>query len=276
MASVAEFADKLELRNVSEGHFVSPGRPDGDAFQFAGMLSALMVKAVTEVHSGAVVRSVDVAVPRVVTGVEDAEVVVRTLHAGRQLGVATVTIEQGGRACATATVVLGPDAEALVEHAPSAPAVASPADCPAGYEELAGESRVVDGISLRTSAQALPPTFSVWRRVAGAEDGGVRPEVVLAHDAASFITGTTLLPHDGVGLEGAHHTFMAAITNSHVVFHRPIDLDDWVLMQNEGDLAAGGWVHGSGRIFTAGGELAASYLLDAMVRAMPDRAGSAL
>jgi acyl-CoA thioesterase len=289
-AALAGFAAALELVDAGDGRFVRPGLDTEGTFVFAGTFAALMLRAAARtvdqgpVEMGAVgmgavgmeVRSIHSLYLRAARPADDLEVVVTPVHSGRQLGASTVTVGQDGRTCSHAQVLFGPPADDLVRHGTAMPAVAAPEDAPAGgFANLAGELRVVDGVDLQREDQALPPVLSAWRRCPGLPATGIAAEAVLAHDANAFLVGTSLLPHAGFGLAGAHRTITTVITGSDVVFHEPIDLDDWLLLHHESTYAGRGTSFGQGSAFTRAGALVASFTLQAMVRPMaPGHAGA--
>ena len=273
MAVIDTFAAGLALKDQGEGRYLRPGEEGASGFVFAGMLTSLMITGATQATPDKELRSIDALFLRAVRSPDDAEIVVTPLHLGGQLSAVAVAIEQDGRTCGHAQVVLGPRAADLVEHDAPMPGVAGPDESPAAYTNHPGDSRVVDGVELGPADQALPPVMSVWRRAPGLAELGVSPEALLAFDASAYLTGAALLPHDGFGLSMAHKSFTAAITASHMVFHRPIDLDDWVLVHNESTYAGQGWAHGRGTVYDRAGRQLVSFGLEGMVRAMPtDRA----
>ncbi len=273
MADIEAFATGLDLKDEGDGRYLRPAGAEGSGFVFAGMLTSLLITGASRAVPDKELRSIDALFLRALRADDEAEIVVSPLHLGGQLSAVAVAISQGGRTCAHAQVVLGARADDLVAHGAPMPAVAGPDQGTPANATHPGESKVVDGIELGTSDQVLPPVLSVWRRVPGLAAVGVTPEALLAFDASAYLTGAALLPHEGFGLSLAHKSITAAITASHMVFHRPVDLDDWVLVHNESTFAGQGWAHGRGAVYDRAGTLLVSFALEGMVRAMPtDRA----
>jgi acyl-CoA thioesterase-2 len=273
MAELGELAISLDLKDTGDGRFVATGEGDGGGFRFAGLLTSMMLTAAERAMPDQELRSIDALFLRAVRTADDADLIVRPLHAGGQLSAVAVAVEQGGRTCAHAQVVLGRRADDLARHGSAMPVVAGPDESEPGYPNHPGESRVVGGTNLALTDQVLPPVMSVWRRAPGIGATAVSPEALLAYDASAYLTGTALLPHAGLGLGGAHKSFTAAITASHMVFHEPIDLEQWVLVHNESTFAGSGWAHGQGQVFAADGGLLLSFTLQGMVRAMAATGG---
>lgn len=269
MADIETFAAGLDLKDQGDGRYLRPAEAGGTGFVFAGMLTSLLIIGANQAVPDKELRSIDALFLRALRADDDAEIVVTPLHLGGQLSAVAVAIEQGGRTCGHAQVVLGPRADDLVVHGAPMPTVAGQDESTPAYANHPGESNVVGGLDLGPTDQVLPPVMSVWRRAPGLASVGVTPEALLAFDASAYLTGAALLPHDGFGLSLAHKSFTAAITASHMVFHRPVDLDDWVLVHNESTYAGQGWAHGRGAVYNRAGTLLVSFALEGMVRAMP-------
>jgi acyl-CoA thioesterase len=75
-----------------------------------------------------------------------------------------------------------------------------------------------------------------------------------------------MLPHDGFGEALAHRTLSTGIMKATVAFHEDVDVTDWLLYANRAFWAGRGLVQGDGHVFTQDGRLAASYVIQAMVR----------
>jgi acyl-CoA thioesterase-2 len=272
MADVADFAASLELEKLDEGAFVRRppvGAPSG--FVFAGLVSAQMLRAITTTFPNQPPRSISSIYTAIIRSHEPYEIRVQPIHTGRQLTAVNVTAIQEGRSCASAVALLGPTVADLIRHSSPAPAGRPPPTTGDNtfFANLVGEVQVVEGIDLSRSDQSLPPIFSVWRRAGGLERD-LHPAVV-AHDANSFLPGTALLPHAGLGLADAHRTITTVITASEVAFHQPMDLEAWAVFENRSSFAGGGWAYGTGTVHSENGPLLASYTQQAMIRALPSK-----
>jgi acyl-CoA thioesterase len=133
------------MSDGGDGRFLVAGAGDGGGFRFAGLLTGMMITAAQRALPDKELRSIDALFLRAVRTADDAELVVRPLHTGSQLAAVPVAVEQGGRTCAHAQVVLGPRTADLARHGTPMPVVAGPEESVPAYAHHPGESRVVRG-----------------------------------------------------------------------------------------------------------------------------------
>ena len=80
---------------------------------------------------------------------------------------------------------------------------------------------------------------------------------------------TALRPHEGIGQSAAHRTLSTGINAINLSLHRAVHADEWMLYHHYSTFAGDGMTHAECRVYTEGGELAASFSVDAMVRSFP-------
>ena len=61
-------------------------------------------------------------------------------------------------------------------------------------------------------------------------------------------------------------TLHTAVTSHSLWFHQPFRMDDWVLLSQHSPVVAKGRSFGRGEVFSASGEVVASFAQEAMVR----------
>jgi acyl-CoA thioesterase len=77
-------------------------------------------------------------------------------------------------------------------------------------------------------------------------------------------------PHAGVGQAQAHVTLSTGVVGHTLTFHEPFSAADWLLLSHRSPYAGRGRSYGRADVFTAGGNLVASYVQDNMIRAIPE------
>jgi acyl-CoA thioesterase len=198
------------------------------------------------------------------------------LSAGRTFTALAVEVLQGGRRCAAGTLLLDVTAPEIVRHAVDAPDVPGPYDCPPYDMGVTGRDlRVVDGVYTDDAdAPAGPPIIDCWVRFRSLPDDPPLHAGLLAQFAGHVPIATALRPHDGVGQSAAHRTLSMGINAISLSVHRDVRADEWMLYHHHSTFAGDGMTHAECRVFTEGGELLASFAVEAMVRPFPDSDGA--
>jgi acyl-CoA thioesterase/uncharacterized protein (DUF427 family) len=198
------------------------------------------------------------------------------LSAGRTFSGLAVEVLQGGRRCAAGTVLLDVTAAEIVRHAVEAPDVPGPYACPAFDMGVTGRDlRVVDGAYTNDAdAPAGPPVIDCWVRFRSLPDDPPLHAGLLAQFAGHIPIATALRPHVGVGQSAAHKTLSMGINAISLSVHRVVRADEWMLYHHHSTFAGDGMTHAECRVFTEGGELLASFTVEAMVRPFSDGDGA--
>jgi acyl-CoA thioesterase len=74
-------------------------------------------------------------------------------------------------------------------------------------------------------------------------------------------------PHPGVGQAQAHRTLSTGVLSHTLTYHEPCPAAEWHLISQWSSYAGHGRSYGRGDIFRSDGQLAASFVQDAMIRA---------
>lgn len=273
MAQAADLAAALEFEQLDEGRcrFTNAGTGERGVVFGGQLLAQMMVAAATVDRSG--VKSVKsahglFARPVLVDG--DMDVTVELLHGGRALSMATATVWQGDRPCARGQILLDVGEDDLIRHSPDAPDVDGPeAAVPWGEPVEGREFRTVGGVDILDADSTGPAEVHVWVRTSGPPDNLIVNQALLAHATASFLIGTAMRPHAGVGQSVAHHEISTGIVGHTISFHEDIAPDHWMLLANESPFAGRGRAFGRGQVFTRSGQLVASFSQESMIRHFP-------
>ncbi|HXA34021.1 MAG TPA: acyl-CoA thioesterase domain-containing protein [Acidimicrobiales bacterium] len=274
MAQAADLASALEFERVDEQRcrFANAGSGERGVVFGGQLLAQMMVAAAATVDPSGTksVKSAHGLFARPVLVDEDADVTVDLLHGGRALSMATATVWQGGRPCARGQILLDGGEDDLIRHSSDAPAVDGPDAAVAWGEPVEGrEIRTVGGVDILDADATGPAEVLVWVRTSGPPDNLVVNQALLAHATASFLIGTAMRPHAGVGQSVAHRDISTGIVGHSISFHEDVAPDQWMLLANESPFAGRGRAYGRGQVFTRSGQLVASFSQEAMIRHFP-------
>jgi acyl-CoA thioesterase II len=272
MPTRADLLDVLDLEPAGEGRFTARNFSTGTGgVVFGGQILAQVVVAGATADPAKEVKSVHTVFARGGDPRHPLEIDVDTMHAGRAMASATVTVRQGERLCARSLVLLSAAEPDLIRHAAAPPAVGGPEDAvPSGGEGSFWELRVVGGVDLSDPAAVGPAQLDVWSRFPGAEVTGVPGQALLAYATDGFLIGTAMRPHEGVGQSMAHVSISTSVLAHTITFHEPVDAGAWHLLAHESPYAGRGRSYGRADVFTEDGRLVASYVQDNMIRAFPE------
>jgi acyl-CoA thioesterase II len=193
------------------------------------------------------------------------------LSAGRTFTGLAVEVLQEGRRCATGIMLLDVTAPDIVRHAVAAPEIPGPLRCaPLDMSVTGRDIRVVDAAYTDdAAAPAGPPTIDCWVRFQTLPADPPLHAGLLAQFTGHMPIATALRPHEGIGQSAAHRTLSTGINAINVSFHRAVRADEWMLYHHHSTFAGDGMTHAECRVYTEGGELSASFTVDAMVRPFP-------
>ena len=190
------------------------------------------------------------------------------LSAGRTFTTLAVHVAQGGRRCASGTLLLDATAPDVIRHAVSPPDVPGPYECePYDMAVTGRDIRIVDGAYTDDpDAPVGPPTLDAWVRFRDVPDDGYLHAALLAQFTGHLSIAAALRPHAGIGQRAAHRTLSTAINAIGLSLHGEVRADRWMLYRHHSTFAGDGMTHAECRVHDEGGALLASFTVDAMVR----------
>jgi acyl-CoA thioesterase-2 len=198
------------------------------------------------------------------------------LSAGRTFTALGVDVLQEGRRCAAGSLLLDVTAPEVLRHAAAPPDVPGPSACvPLDMGVTGRDIRVLDGAYTNDpAAPAGPPTIDCWVRFHELPDDPPLHAGLLAQFTGHMPIATALRPHEGIGQSAAHRTLSMGVNAINLSFHHAIRADEWMLYHHESTFAGDGMTHAACRVHAEGGELLASFSVEAMVRPFPGGDGA--
>jgi acyl-CoA thioesterase-2 len=184
----------------------------------------------------------------------------------------TVSIRQGERLCTRSLVLLHrPDGD-LINHHDDPPEVAAPDDCRPGSSVARGwDARIANGVDISDPEAVGPPELLVWSRFLDVPTDQAVSQALLGYASDSFLIGTAMRPHRGVGQAQAHVSISTSVITQTLTFHDSFDAGDWLLLAHRSPYAGHGRSFGRADVFSADRRLVASYAQENMIRAFtPD------
>jgi acyl-CoA thioesterase II len=268
MAEVPDLVAALEMTPAGPHRFTAGNVQGGErGMVFGGELIAKMLVAAGRHDGTKPVKSAHGLFGRTVQVTEDVEIDVDVLHSGRTFASATVSLSQGSRECARSLVLLSEPEDDIIRHALPMPAVDGPDEAvPYADPNSWREVRTVGGVDINDENTVGPADVPLWMRFPGAPDDRLVAQGLLAHATASYLIGTAMRPHEGVGQSLSHRTISTGIIGHTISFHDDFDPHQWLLIRNESPFAGRGRAFGSGGVFTQDGQLVASFSQEAMIR----------
>jgi acyl-CoA thioesterase len=271
--TAAPWGDVADLVGLLEGR----PRPGGHRGIVEGsqLLGQTLVAAMRRSPGRRVVHAA-MTFPRPADNAAPVTVDLEPISDGRSFTTLAARVVQADRVCALGTVLLDAGAPAVIRHAAAAPDVPGPAGCPAYDMAVTGrELRVVDGAYTGDpDAPVGPPEIGVWVRLDDVGDDPALHAGLLAQFTGHVSIAAALRPHAGIGQDQAHRSLSTAINAITLALHAAPRVDDWLLYHHVSTFAGDGMTHSECRVFTAAGELVASFTVEAMVREMPAGTGT--
>jgi acyl-CoA thioesterase len=265
--------DMLDLRPDRELSFASVAYTDGrrPVVEASQMLGQAIVAASRHSPGRRIVsasmifvRGTDAAIPLTFT--------LNELSAGRTFDGLGVQVLQGGRLCASGTILLSTLAPDVVAHSVAPPNVAGPYESePFDMGVTGRDLRVVD--AAYTSDPDAPvglPVLDAWVRFREVPEDPALHTGLLAQFAGHMPIAAALRPHAGVSQSQAHRTLSMGINAISMAFHQEIRADEWMLYHHHSTSAGAGMTHAECRVHAEDGQLLASFTVDGMVRPFTD------
>ncbi len=272
MAELSELLEVLELEPVGEGRFRAQNFSEGPGgVIFGGQLLAQSIVAGGTIDPTKEVKSIHTVFARGGDLSKPIDIEVEAMHTGRALASAAVTVRQGERLCTRSLVLLSAVEPDLIRHGVDVPPVGEPEATPRSSPEGSfWEVRVVGEVDISDPAAVGPPELFVWVRFPGAEAQGVVGQALLAYATDGFLIGTAMRPHEGVGQALSHVSISTSVLSHTLTFHEPVDAAQWHLLAQESPYAGRGRSYGRANIFSADGQVVASFVQDNMICDFPE------
>jgi acyl-CoA thioesterase-2 len=258
--------EALALAAEGDGVYSASSVGIGTGRIFGGQVLGQVLVAAAAAVPAKQVKSVSVQFARDGVAPDPVRIEVAVLHEGGTYATCDVRVLQEGRVLADGTASLhvpgeGPEQQSavLLDHDPEGAVLTD-------LSMIPGETRVVEGVSLRDEAVG-PAEYAFWwrePRVAGMARAIHQALVAFASDLTPIATALRALP--GMSQMSSHRTVQTATTSHTMWFHHDFDLADWVCFQQTAPVTGGGRSFGWGHCFTRDGRAVASYAQDAMVR----------
>ena len=265
----AHLVDVLDVRPAGAGRYVSVARSDWRRSVVEG--SQMLAQAIVAAGRHAPGRrtvSAHMVFLRPADAGRPLDLGVDELSAGRTFTTLAVHVAQGGRRCASGTLLLDATAPDVIRHAVSPPDVPGPYECePYDMAVTGRDIRIVDGAYTDDpDAPVGPPTLDAWVRFRDVPDDGYLHAALLAQFTGHLSIAAALRPHAGIGQRAAHRTLSTAINAIGLSLHGEVRADRWMLYRHHATFAGDGMTHAECRVHDEGGALLASFTVDAMVR----------
>jgi acyl-CoA thioesterase len=199
---------------------------------------------------------------------------VETHNSGRSFGTQSVCFEQDREIARSTVLTHRPDAD-VIRHRPPMPGVAPPDIATGRREEHGAYELLYTGGYDPRSRDPGPANVAVWVRFPGAPDDVKTNQALVSMATVPFMIGTAMRPHAGLTVGDSHISVSTAVLGQTITFHDAVRADGWLLYDHDGYYSGRGRIHGTGRIFTASGDLIASFSQDGMVRKLAQRPAQA-
>ena len=274
MSTIDAFLRALTLEPVGADRYRATNLPSPHGVVFGGQLLAQSIMAGLAGQDGKAVKTIHTVFARGASHEAPLEVAVERMHAGRSVASSTVTITQGDQICTRSLILLSAVEDDVIRHADARRSTSGPDDI-AGHVrgEGAWEIGIVGDVDLSDPELVGPPDLDVWVRFAGAPDDPATDQALVAYSTDGFLIGTAMRPHAGVGQAQAHRTLSTGVLSHTLTYHERCPAAEWHLLEQRSTYAGHGRSYGRGEIFRADGQLAASFVQDAMIRARSGSAG---
>jgi acyl-CoA thioesterase-2 len=255
----------LELQQLGENRYTAPNIPMPYHRVFGGQLLAQAIAIAAASAEGKSPKSIHVSFLREGDLAKPVEYRVQRLREGRSFASLWIEARQGEAAIIAALVSLHVE-EPGFSHQLDAPEVGAPEDAaPTDLSMIPWETRMVGGVDLASDAVG-PPSLECWMRAPALPEDPVVHQALFAYATDLTLISTALRPHAGVSEADVHETIATAVTTHTVWFHRPLRMDDWILVAQTSPTAAGARGFGLGHAFSREGVLVASFGQESLIR----------
>ena len=265
----AELVRLIDVEPAGEGRFVGPahGPTHRDVVE-GGQFAAEAIVAVSKTLAGQRVTSASMSFLKAASFTAPVDIEVDVLRRGRTFSTAEIRISQAGTLRTAGLLLADSGAADVIRDVEPMPDVAGPDDALpfTGFGMTGREIRVVDGAYDPDPDRVAAPRIDAWVRFRDAPEESYLQAALLAQSTTHWTIAAGMLPHRGFGEARAHRDLSTGIMKLDIAFHDEVDVTDWLLYSNRAFWAGRGLVQGEGRVFDRSGRLAASYVVQAMVR----------
>ena len=274
MSTIDAFLEALTLEPVGEDRYRATNLPSPHGVVFGGQLLAQSIMAGLAGQDGKAVKTIHTVFARGASHEAPLEITVERMHAGRSVASSTVTITQDDQICTRSLILLERGRGRHHSSRRPAPLYGEPRRRRRPRRgEGAWEIGIVGDVDISDPELVGPPDLDVWVRFAGAPDDPATDQALVAYSTDGFLIGTAMRPHAGVGQAQAHRTLSTGVLSHTLTYHERCPAAEWHLLEQRSTYAGHGRSYGRGEIFRSDGELAASFVQDAMIRARSGGAG---
>jgi acyl-CoA thioesterase II len=274
MFTISAFVDALTLEEVGTDRYRATSLSSTHGVVFGGQLLAQSVMAGLAGQDGKSVKTIHTVFARGASPDAPLEIAVDRMHSGRSVASSTVTISQGDTLVTRSLILLSAEEPDVIRHADARRSTGGPEEAGATVRgEGAWEILIVGDVDISDPELVGPPELDAWVRFVGAPDDPATDQALVAYSTDGFLIGTAMRPHAGVGQAQAHQTLSTGVLSHTLTYHEPCPAGDWHLLEQRSTYAGHGRSYGNGDIFRGDGQLAASFVQDAMIRTRSGGAG---
>ncbi|HEX4126129.1 MAG TPA: acyl-CoA thioesterase domain-containing protein [Acidimicrobiales bacterium] len=275
MFTIAAFVEALTLEEVGTDRYRANSLSSTHGVVFGGQLLAQSVMAGLAGQDGKSVKTIHTVFARGASPDAPLEIAVERMHSGRSVASSTVTISQGDTLVTRSLILLSADEPDVIRHADTPRAMTSP-EASGGTVRGEGvwEIVIVDDVDISDPELVGPPELDAWVRFVDAPDDPATDQALVAYSTDGFLIGTAMRPHAGVGQAQAHVTLSTGVLSHTLTYHERCPAAEWHYLQQRSSFAGNGRSYGHGDIFRRDGQLAASFVQDAMIRGRSGKAGA--
>jgi acyl-CoA thioesterase-2 len=265
-----ELVRLVDVEPVDKGRFVGPAHgPTRRDVVEGGQLLAEAIVATSKTVPNQRVTSASMVFMKAASFTAPVDIAVEMLRTGRTFSTAEVRATQHGTLRGAAILLCDSGASNVIGHVLAMPDVPQPSEAVPfeGFAMPGREIRIVDDAYDPDPERVGPPEINAWLRFRNSPDQPYLHAALLAQSTTHWTIAAGMLPHRGFGEAQAHRTLSTGIMNATVAFHEEVDVTEWLLYANRAFWSGRGLIQGDGQVFTRDGRLAASYNIQAMVRA---------
>ena len=269
MTSLSGLLQTFEFESLGDGHYRGVNAPEGPGVVFGGQLIAQSLLLAGRDHPGKLAKTVHTIFARARPSSLPSTSTSRSCRAAEPSGRAPSPSPRRGssapaRWCCSPLTRTTRSGTRRRRRTSWHPRRATPSF---GTDDW--EVAIVGGVDINDPAFVGPAELDVWTRFAGApDDDALLAQALVAYTTDPFLIATAMLPHEGVGQSLAHVSFSTGVISHTLTFHEQVHADRWLLLAHDSPHAGHGRSYGRANVFQDG-HLVASFVQDAMIRAMP-------
>lgn len=259
----------IDVEQMDDHRFVGPahGPTHRDVVE-GGQLLAEAIVATSKAIPEQRVTSASMIFTKAASFAAPVDVDVDVMRRGRTFSTAEVRVSQDDSLRAAGILLCDSGAPDAIRDVAAMPDVPGPeAAIPfTGFGMTGREIRVVDAAYDPDPERVGPPEINVWVRFRSSPTERYLHAALLVQSTTHWTIAAGMLPHRGFGEARAHRTLSTGIMKATIAFHDDADITEWLLYSNTAFWSGRGLVQGEGKVFARDGRLAASYVIQAMVR----------